>query len=340
MTTYYPINENLARASHDMRSMSTYPDGYATREYRASVDKAAALVEEKKQKVSPYYHEKLDALLDSYARRLAQWTDDHNRNGASCPSVLVCGAGNFPVRKKQKQNAREDTLWHEYEEIEAILTKIKAVGTGPVDLADPHARELLTDQLNKEQDLLEYCKGANAYYRKHKTLRGYSNMSDAAADALTNPDAFSMSLYRKPYGDFELTSIRARSSGFRPALTNSTRYRPPLHPAPLKISTTATPTVRTTKSCACNSSFPESRTTKPAPCSKRTVSGGHPVRALGSASLPQTPNMQRTVSWSFWTATKTNNKSGHPSRAAPIQSGPAPSSRHKCREHHENEKEL
>lgn len=174
------------------------------------MDKAAALVEEKKQKVSPYYHEKLDALLDSYARRLAQWTDDHNRNGASCPSVLVCGAGNFPVRKKQKQNAREDTLWHEYEEIEAILTKIKAVGTGPVDLADPHARELLTDQLNKEQDLLEYCKGANAYYRKHKTLRGYSNMSDAAADALTNPDAFSMSLYRKPYGDFELTSIRGK----------------------------------------------------------------------------------------------------------------------------------
>ena len=210
MTTYYPINENLARASHDMRSMSTYPDGYATREYRASVDKAAALVEEKKQKVSPYYHEKLDALLDSYARRLAQWTDDHNRNGASCPSVLVCGAGNFPVRKKQKQNAREDTLWHEYEEIEAILTKIKAVGTGPVDLADPHARELLTDQLNKEQGLLEYCKGANAYYRKHKTLRGYSNMSDAAADALTSPDAFSMSLYRKPYGDFELTSIRGK----------------------------------------------------------------------------------------------------------------------------------
>lgn len=210
MTTYYPINENLARASHDMRSMSTYPDGYATREYRASVDKAAALVEEKKQKVSPYYHEKLDALLDSYARRLAQWTDDHNRNGASCPSVLVCGAGNFPVRKKQKQNAREDSLWCEYEEIEAILTKIKAVGTGPVDLADPHARELLTDQLNKEQDLLEYCKGANAYYRKHKTLRGYSNMSDAAADTLTNPDAFSMSLYRKPYGDFELTSIRGK----------------------------------------------------------------------------------------------------------------------------------
>mgnify|MGYP000151919861 CR=1 FL=1 len=79
-----------------------------------------------------------------------------------------------------------------------------------IDFPEHHAGRLLTDQLNKEQDLLEYCKGANAYYRKHKTLRGYSNMSDAAADALTNPDAFSMSLYRKPYGDFELTSIRGK----------------------------------------------------------------------------------------------------------------------------------
>ena len=132
MTTYYPINENLARASHDMRSMSTYRTATQPENTVPSVDKAAALVEEKKQKVSPYYHEKLDALLDSYARRLAQWTDDHNRNGASCPSVLVCGAGNFPVRKKQKQNAREDSLWREYEEIEAILTKIKPLAPAPL----------------------------------------------------------------------------------------------------------------------------------------------------------------------------------------------------------------
>ena len=216
MTTYYPINENLARASHDMRSMSTYPDGYATREYRASVDKAAALVEEKKQKVSPYYHEKLDALLDSYARRLAQWTDDHNRNGASCPSVLVCGAGNFPVRKKQKQNAREDTLWHEYEEIEAILTKIKAVGTGPVDLADPHAREMLTERLNSQRQMLEDAKTANAYYRKHKTLEGCPGLSEKNRAWLTRPGVFAsgdgspISQYGSPFPAYELASIRGK----------------------------------------------------------------------------------------------------------------------------------
>ena len=36
------------------------------------------------------------------------------------------------------------------------------------------------------------------------------NGSSKPADALTSPDAFSMSLYRKPYGDFELTSIRGK----------------------------------------------------------------------------------------------------------------------------------
>ena len=99
---YYEISEETARRSHEMMSMTDYRQGSATAEYRAAVDKAAALVEAQKAKVSPFYHGKLDALLDRYARRLAQWANDHNRNGASCPSVLVCGPANFPTRKKSK----------------------------------------------------------------------------------------------------------------------------------------------------------------------------------------------------------------------------------------------
>lgn len=98
---YYPIDEETARRAHEMMSMRDYPAGRATNEYRASVDKAAALVERCKAATSPYYHGKLDALLDRYARRLAQWTNDYNRNGASCPSILVSGGSNFPVKKKQ-----------------------------------------------------------------------------------------------------------------------------------------------------------------------------------------------------------------------------------------------
>ena len=66
---YYEINEETARNAHYCVHMSDYKPGSATAEYRRAVDKAAALVEAKKARVSPFYHDKLDALLDRYARR-------------------------------------------------------------------------------------------------------------------------------------------------------------------------------------------------------------------------------------------------------------------------------
>lgn len=152
---YYEINEDTARNAHYCVHMSDYQPGSATNGYRAAVDEAAALVEARKSKVSPYYHDKLDALLDRYARRLAQWTNDYNRNQASYPSQFISGAGNYNMKKHEKQMSREGTLWKEYDEIKAILNKIEAVGTGAVDLADPHAREMLTDQLQKLQAQLD-----------------------------------------------------------------------------------------------------------------------------------------------------------------------------------------
>lgn len=207
---YYPIDETTARRSHEMMSMSDYREGSATAEYRAAVDKAAELVERQKQKVSPYYHEKLDALLDRYARRLAQWTNDHNRNGASCPSVLVCGPANFPTKKKARQNAREDALWKEYNEIQAILDKIKSVGTGPIDPADPHARELYADRLQKLQAELERGKAMNAHYRKHKTMKGFQDLTDETAAEMDKAIANAPAFVRTPYPDFELSSLRGK----------------------------------------------------------------------------------------------------------------------------------
>ena len=67
--TYYPINEDTARNAHYCVHMGDYKPGSATASYRAVVDEAAALVEAQKAKVSPYYHDKLDGLLDRYARR-------------------------------------------------------------------------------------------------------------------------------------------------------------------------------------------------------------------------------------------------------------------------------
>lgn len=207
---YYEINEETARRSHEMMSMTDYKPGSATAEYQAAVDKAVELLERKKKAVSPFYHDKLDALLDRYARRLAQWTNDYNRNGASCPSVLVCGPANFPTKKKARQNAREESLWAEYREIQAILDKIKSIGTGPVDLADPHAREMLQDQLQKLQASLDTGKAMNAYYRKHKTMKGFPGLSDDAAAKMDESIGSSYSWAQKPMPDYELTSLRGK----------------------------------------------------------------------------------------------------------------------------------
>lgn len=211
--TYYEISEDTARNAHYCVHMSDYKPGSATAEYRRAVDKAAALVEAKKARVSPFYHDKLDALLDRYARRLAQWMNDYNRNQASYPSQFISGAGNYNMKKHEKQMSREGTLWNEYNEIKAILNKIEAVGTGAVDLADPHAREMLAEQLQKLQAQIDRDKALNAYYRKHKSFDGFPGLTAEAAAKLTAD--FADTCQRcpwidKPCPDYELASLRGK----------------------------------------------------------------------------------------------------------------------------------
>lgn len=208
---YYEINEQTARAAHEMMSMRDYPENRATNEYRAAVDRAAVLVQNKKAHTSAYYHQKLDGLLDAYARCLANWTNDYHKNGASCPSVLICGAGNFPVRKKERQIARERTLQHERAEIEGLLDKIRSTGAGAVDLNDPDARAQLTSELEAQTQLRENAKAANAYWRKHKTLIGCPALSPETAEKLDRElktvGSFTQ-LCGKPFADYELSSLR------------------------------------------------------------------------------------------------------------------------------------
>lgn len=213
---YGSIDEEPARNAHYCIHMGDYKPGSATASYRNSVNKAAQLVEQQKARVSAFYHDKLDALLNSYARRLAAWTNDYNRNQSSYPSQFIAGAGNFNMRKHNRQMAREDSLWEEYRQIEAILDKIRSVGTGPVDLADPHAREMLTERLNSQRQMLEDAKTANAYYRKHKTLEGCPGLSEKNRAWLTRPGVFAsgdgspISLYGSPFPAYELDSIRGK----------------------------------------------------------------------------------------------------------------------------------
>lgn len=72
MPTYYPIDETTACRAKEMSSFYDYKPGSATAAYRQEVDKAAAIAEALKVRVDPMYHEKIDRLLDTYARKLAK----------------------------------------------------------------------------------------------------------------------------------------------------------------------------------------------------------------------------------------------------------------------------
>ena len=179
------------------------------------MDQAAEIAEQHKKRVSPFYHERIDAAVDRYAKRLADWTNDHNRNIASCPSSYITGGSNYGKnfgRKHEKQQGREDRLWQEYNEIQAIRDRITEIGTGPVDLTDPHAREILTERLEKLQKKQARAKEVNAHYRKHKTFKGCPGITDEAAarlDASVKEHSPRPQDY-KPYPDYELSSIREK----------------------------------------------------------------------------------------------------------------------------------
>lgn len=147
----------------------------------AWVDGAASLAERCKQGRGEAAAAKIDALLDRYARRLADNINARNRNTASCPSVMIAGPANFPTRKKDRQNAREDSLMREYQEIQHILHQIRITGTGGIQSGDPEAVRQLEEKLARLEKDHSAMKSANAYYRKHKTLDGCPGLTPELA---------------------------------------------------------------------------------------------------------------------------------------------------------------
>ncbi len=174
---YYDIDENAARRAKEANSYRDYVPGSATEGYRAMVDEAYALGERQKLNVDSMYHDKIDALLDRYARKLAENLNERNAIDARVPSVLIAGPSNFPVNKKHKQNAARDTNMGEYMEIRGILHKICSTGKGGISADDALAIPKLEAQLAGLESSQENMKAVNAYYRQHKTLDGCPHIS-------------------------------------------------------------------------------------------------------------------------------------------------------------------
>ena len=199
-----------ARAANNMNSMRDYLNGTATEIYKRNVNRVYDIVEEIAEE-KPNLLEKAKYMADKYSRKLATYYNDFYRNEASCPSVLIAGAGNFPTRKKEKQNNRRDKLMDEWKYLENYEIKIRNLLTmkQAIKSGDENAIELLEaklEQLQEEQDIM---KNVNVYYRKNGTLDGCPDLTDVQIEKLKEDMKQGWHMGNKPFESFHLSNNSA-----------------------------------------------------------------------------------------------------------------------------------
>ena len=222
-TIYYAINEGAARRANDVNSFYDYKPGSATAEYRQMVDKAVEIAEHQKKRVDPMYHEKIDSLVDTYARKLAENMNSSFSIEARVPSILIAGGSNFPVRKKEKQNAARDRNMEDWNEIQGLLDKIRSTGMGGISADDPQAIQKLEAKLEKLQAAQDTMKAVNAYYRKHKTLDGCPNLSAERIEAMKAEMSSQWHIDDKPYPSWALSNNNAEIRRIKGRIAELTR---------------------------------------------------------------------------------------------------------------------
>lgn len=208
------INEENARIAKQLSSFSDYVEGSATASYNAQCAEAAAILEKVKAKcATDEQRERAEYLYNRYCSVLADAINRDNEIGTLCPSVLICGPANFPVRKKEKQVAAWGKNMENFRKADHYLDMLKRAHTLAVKSDDPEVLDYLRAKLDQLQTAHQTMKDANAYYRKHKTLDGCPGITAKTRDWLENGHAFAsgspLSVYGCPFPAYELQSSNA-----------------------------------------------------------------------------------------------------------------------------------
>ena len=208
---YYPINEKNARAAHNMMSMRNYAEGSTTAGYRSAVDKAYDLADRVAEK-KPDEAERAYRLAERYSKKMAEYYNKESSIGMMCPSVMISGAGNFPVKKKERQVAAWQRNYEFYQYVQGILGKIENIlyGREIIKSDDDRAIEKLEEKLEDLKATQERMKSANRAIRMKDTEAGNDVLremgySEGTIKQLREPDFCG----RIGYPSYELTNNNA-----------------------------------------------------------------------------------------------------------------------------------
>ena len=188
------INEELARSAHYANSFRQYREGESRQRFEAQALNFVNEVTEEKAEKHPHIKEQLENILTS----LAAWYNKNNSIEASCPSVMISGAANFPVKKKERQNAARTNHWEAFKKLQERVTKLAKW--------QPKDAETMQDQLTMLIELHASCIECNKYYRKHGTLSGFEFVNEKQ-----KRDAYfhiGLPYHDQPFASYNLTSIK------------------------------------------------------------------------------------------------------------------------------------
>ena len=170
---YFPINEKMAGHARSMWSFSEYKPGSTTEEYKSYVNEAYNLADEvaaKNEKAGVRAY----AVAERYSKRMAEYFNRDISINLMCPSVMICGPANFPVKKKNRQIAAFDSNREFFNETQKLLDKIKSIsnGTEVIKSNDEDCIERLEYKLETLKTLQDKMKAVNAALRKKDIEEG------------------------------------------------------------------------------------------------------------------------------------------------------------------------
>ena len=170
---YFEINEKMAKHARAMWSFSEYRPGSTTEEYKSYVNEAYNLADEvaakdEKAGVRAY------AVAERYSKRMAEYFNRDISINLMCPSVMISGPANFPVKKKNRQIAAFDDNREFFNETQKLLNKIKSIsnGTEVIKSNDEDCIERLEYKLETLKTLQDKMKAVNAALRKKDIEEG------------------------------------------------------------------------------------------------------------------------------------------------------------------------
>lgn len=218
MFTFTPerINEETARRAKEMISFSDYQKGSATAEYTSQVNEVVKMAEELAQRSrfitdEPERMQEAQRYIDYYSRKYAEYINKDNEITCRCPSVMVAGPANFPVRKKEKQVAAWDANRQNYISLEDARRRLYyiLVEEHPISGSDPDAVEKLTRKLDRLQaEHAEHLK-ANKL-AKAEVKAGRAKYAYGTFGAVTTEDGKKLPTYFTDNESAEIRRIKAR----------------------------------------------------------------------------------------------------------------------------------